>query len=83
MKPGDTLSKIAGYPDIYGDPSKWPIIYKANLDRIKDPDVLWPGTRLRIPPLTGEGGFGLLMRWGLAHASGIGGLEPIRVASLD
>lgn len=81
VKPGDTLSKIAGYPDIYGDPSKWPLIYKANLDRIKDPNVLWPGTKLRIPPLPGPSGTGLLMRYGLAQALSAG--EPVTVASLD
>ncbi len=85
VKPGDTLSKIAGYPDIYNDPSKWDVIYKANLDRIKDPDILWPGMKLRIPPLSEARGFGLLMRHGLAQAidSELTSGEIVSIASLQ
>lgn len=71
VKPGDTLAKIA--KEMYGDSSKWPLIYKANLDRIKDPNVLWPGMKLRIPPLPGVGersGSRLLTRYSLAHVAG-------------
>jgi Ca2+-transporting ATPase len=44
---GDSLSWIASGQ--YGDPEKWPKIYEANRDLIKDPDVIYPGQQLRIP----------------------------------
>ena len=46
---GDYLSKISGYDFIYGDPSKWGIIYRANRDQIKDPNIIYEGQNLRIP----------------------------------
>ena len=47
--PGDYLWKIAGFSWIYGDPYKWTKIYEANRDKIKDPDLIYPGWKLRIP----------------------------------
>lgn len=44
---GESLSKIAKH--YYGDPNKWPIIFEANRDKIKDPDLIHPGQELRIP----------------------------------
>ena len=44
---GDTLSGIAKRE--YGNASKWPTIYEANKDVIKDPDLIYPGQQLRIP----------------------------------
>jgi len=44
---GDTLSGIAKRE--YGNSSKWPTIYEANKDVIKDPDLIYPGQQLRIP----------------------------------
>ena len=44
---GDTLSKIAKRE--YGDGNKWPKIYQANKDILKDPDHIYPGQKLRIP----------------------------------
>ena len=32
----------------------WPIIYKANRDQIKDPDLIYPKQVFKIPPLTEE-----------------------------
>jgi len=46
---GDYLSKIAGYHFIYNDPSKWGIIYRANRDQIKDPNLIYPNQMLKIP----------------------------------
>ena len=46
---GDWLSKIAGYSFIYNDISKWPIIYRANRDQIKDPNLIYPDQILKIP----------------------------------
>ena len=47
VKPGDTLSKIA--KQHYGDAGAWHRIYEANKDRIKDPDLIQPGWKLRLP----------------------------------
>jgi nucleoid-associated protein YgaU len=44
---GDTLSKIAA--KYYGDPSLYPKIFEANRDRIKNPDLIQVGWKLRIP----------------------------------
>lgn len=46
---GECLWFIAGYPRIYGNPLQWPIIYKANRDRIKHPDLIYPGQVFVIP----------------------------------
>ena len=46
---GETLIRIAGYWEIYGDRSRWPEIYQANRDVISDPNVVPTGTVLRIP----------------------------------
>ena len=43
------LGKIAGYWEIYGDYRKWPLIFEANRDRIKDPDLIFPNQELVIP----------------------------------
>ena len=40
---GDNLWAISGKPDVYADPYKWPLIYKANSDQIKDADLIYPG----------------------------------------
>jgi nucleoid-associated protein YgaU len=45
---GDTLSKIAR--EHYGDASKYPTIFDANRPMLKDPDKIYPGQKLRIPP---------------------------------
>ena len=44
---GDSLSKIAKRE--YGDANKWPTIYEANKDLVKDPDLIYPGQELKIP----------------------------------
>jgi nucleoid-associated protein YgaU len=44
---GDSLSRIAKRE--YGDGTKWPKIYEANTDILKDPDHIHPGQKLRIP----------------------------------
>jgi len=46
---GEWLSKIAGYAEVYGDPSQWPKIYEANRDQILDPNLLYPAQVLEIP----------------------------------
>lgn len=49
VKKGECLWYIAGYEEVYGNPLKWPLIYKANKDKIKDPDLIYPGQVLDIP----------------------------------
>lgn len=44
---GDSLSKIAKRQ--YGDMNQWRRIYEANQDQIKDPDLIHPGQKLKIP----------------------------------
>lgn len=45
VKAGDNLSKIAkNYPGL-----TWQKIYEANKDQIKNPDVIQPGQKLKIP----------------------------------
>ena len=45
----DCLWRIAGYSEIYGDPFRWPEIYSANKQEIKDPDLIYPGQVFQIP----------------------------------
>lgn len=45
---GDCLWRIA--EKVYGDRSKWKIIYMANRDIIKDPNKVYPKQKLTIPP---------------------------------
>lgn len=51
VKNGDWLAKLAEYPEIYGHGNYawWPRIYKANKDKIKDPNLIYPGQVLFIP----------------------------------
>ena len=46
---GECLWKIASYPEVYGDAVKWPLIYRANKDQIKDPDLIYPNQIFEIP----------------------------------
>jgi nucleoid-associated protein YgaU len=48
VKSGDSLSKIAR--EFYGDAGKYPQIFEANKPMLKDPDKIYPGQTLRIPP---------------------------------
>ena len=45
---GDTLSKIA--KQFYGDANKYMKIFDANKPMLKDPDKIYPGQKLRVPP---------------------------------
>jgi len=45
----DCLWNIAKKSRFYGDPWKWKRIYRANRDKIVDPDLIYPKQRLIIP----------------------------------
>lgn len=45
---GDTLSKIA--KAYYGDAMDYPKLFEANREVITDPDLIYPGQKIRIPP---------------------------------
>ncbi len=49
VQPGDSLSKIA--KQYYGDAMKYPEIFEANQEVIKDPNLIYPGQKLRIPKI--------------------------------
>ena len=40
---GDNLWNISGKGEVYANPYEWPLIYKANRDKIKDADLIYPG----------------------------------------
>ena len=46
---GDCLWNISGKEQIYADPLKWPRLYRANRDLIKDPDLIYPKQVLTVP----------------------------------
>lgn len=45
---GDNLWDISAKSEIYSNPYQWPLIYKANQDKIKDADLIYPGQNLAI-----------------------------------
>jgi len=45
---GDTLSAIA--KKFYGNANKYPVIFEANKPMLSNPDKIYPGQVLRIPP---------------------------------
>lgn len=49
VKKGDYLSKIA--KNLYGNANKYNLIFEANREVIKDPDLIYPGQQLRIPKI--------------------------------
>ncbi|MEO1569724.1 MAG: peptidoglycan-binding protein LysM [Bacteroidota bacterium] len=49
IQSGDSLSKIAKAK--YGDAMKYPTIFEANKEVIKDPNKIYPGQKIVIPKL--------------------------------
>lgn len=47
IQKGDTLSKIA--KQYYGDANKYPRLFEANREVIKDPNLIYPGQKIRVP----------------------------------
>jgi nucleoid-associated protein YgaU len=48
VQSGDTLGKIAA--EHYGSAGKYMLIFEANQPMLSDPDKIYPGQTLRIPP---------------------------------
>jgi LysM domain-containing protein len=51
---GDHLWGIAKKKDHYDNPFAWPMIYQANRDQIKDPDLIYPKQTFKIPNLSDD-----------------------------
>ncbi len=47
VQSGDSLSKIS--KKFYGNANSWKRIFEANRDIVKNPDLIQPGWKLRIP----------------------------------
>jgi len=45
---GDCLWCISAKSQIYGDPYKWPLIYRTNVSQIGDADLIYPGQEFEI-----------------------------------
>jgi nucleoid-associated protein YgaU len=45
----DWLIKISGYPRIYSDGTRWKRIYRANREKIDDPNLIYPDQIFLIP----------------------------------
>lgn len=49
VRPGDSLWRLAARDTIYGDGRRWHELYKANRDRIRNADRIYPGQELTVP----------------------------------
>ena len=68
----DCLWNIAKKPKIYDNAFLWPKIWQGNRDMIKNPDVIQPGWKLKVPPkaeLTGEERSALRSYWAKKQSS--------------
>jgi len=45
---GDSLWRISGKSSVYGDPYQWPLIYRANSDKIDDADLIFPNQEFKV-----------------------------------
>lgn len=52
LQPGNYLYQLSGF--FYGDSLFWVLIYKANADKIKNPEIVDVGGELVIPNLEGD-----------------------------
>jgi nucleoid-associated protein YgaU len=47
VRPGDRLWDLSAH--YYQDPLKWKRLFRENRDHVADPDVIFPGQRIRVP----------------------------------
>ena len=52
VQPGNSLWRIARR--VYGRGAQYTIIYEANADQIRDPDLIYPGQIFEVPPAEGS-----------------------------
>ena len=45
---GDSLWEISGKAEVYGNAFQWPLLYKANADKIEDADLIHPDQMLNV-----------------------------------
>ncbi len=48
VQQGDTLWDIASDKQVYGDPYMWPLLYKYNVARVDDPNIIEPKLKLVV-----------------------------------
>jgi DNA repair exonuclease SbcCD ATPase subunit len=78
-KDRDCLWNIAKKPKIYDNPFLWPKIWQGNRDQIKNPDLIYKGQKLKIPPkadLTKEENTALRKYWSKKHARAAAASKP-------
>ncbi len=46
---GECLWIVAGYEEVFGDPLKWPRLWRGNRQMIEDPDWVLAGWELKVP----------------------------------
>ena len=49
VEKGMTLWGLAKSAQTYNKSCQWPVLYKANKDKIQDPDLIYPGQVLTVP----------------------------------
>lgn len=76
---GDSLWRISGRSEVYGNPYQWPLIYKANTGKIDDADLIYPDQRFSIVehPMHGD------VDAAVEHARNRGAWELGRVEDTD
>ena len=50
IESGDSLSKIA--KQFYGNAMDYPKLFEANKEVIEDPNLIYPGQKIRVPAKT-------------------------------
>jgi nucleoid-associated protein YgaU len=62
----DCLWNISKKPNVYDNAFLWPKIWQGNRDQIKNPDIIHPGQKLKIPakaPLTAQETSAMKLYW--------------------
>ncbi len=54
VRKGDCLWRISAKKEVYNDPFLWPMIFKANSDKISNPDLIYPEQDFVLPAPSGQ-----------------------------